>query len=196
MLVTYVNKDDPEDIHTKRILRSKKVKRNRGTYSQRYQGAEEFSLKYSENSKIAWLAKEYQKVKRNVENDYGLPSWKSVLEGIQIEEIHQVLKSFPDLNEDDKIEMMLQRCNFWEALIRLLYLPLDVEEVIFIENLKYPLNYVVKSIMKIFSLETWLYGAVNTASRERDKSKIETLGPVACVLSHALLLASKNRTEY
>lgn len=44
MLVTYVNKDDPEDIYTKRILRGKKIKRNRGTYSQRYQSHEELSL--------------------------------------------------------------------------------------------------------------------------------------------------------
>ena len=62
MLVTYVNKDDPEDIYTKRILRGKKLKKNRGSYSQRYQGAEEFSLQYKENSKLAWLAKEYQKL--------------------------------------------------------------------------------------------------------------------------------------
>ena len=57
--------------------------------------------------------------------------------------------------------MMAIRRKFWEALIRLLYLPFEAEEVIFIENLKYPLNYVVKAIMKIFSLETWLYEAVN-----------------------------------
>ena len=157
---------------------------------------EEFSLKFNENNKVAWLAKEYQKIKRSVENDYGLPSWKSVLEGIQIEEIHQIARNFPDIKEEDKLDMMLMRCKFWEALIRLMYLPFEIEEVLFIENLKYPLNYVVKSIMKIFSLETWLYSAVNKASRERDRSKIETLGPVACILSHALLLAAKSRNEY
>lgn len=75
-------------------------------------------------------------------------------------------------------------------------MPIEIDEVIFIENLKYPLNYVVKSIMKMFSLETWLPDAINRACRERDTSKIETLGPFACILSHSLLLAAKNRNEY
>ena len=85
--VTYASKDDPEDLHTRRIQRGKKLKKYRGTYSQRYVSKEEFSSLYSDNNKIAWLGKEYQKLKRCKENDYGLPSWKAVLEGIQIEEI-------------------------------------------------------------------------------------------------------------
>lgn len=119
-----------------------------------------------------------------------------MLEGLQLEELHQVNDSFPDAPEDAKKEIMAARCKYWEALMRLLYLPIDTDEVVFIENLKYPLNYVVKSIMKMFSLETWLYAAVNKATRQRDHSKVDTLGPAACLLSHALLLAAKSRQEY
>ena len=127
---------------------------------------DEFSLKHNDNKTIAWLGKEYQKIKRSKENDYGLPSWKAFLEGIQIEEIRWVSDNFADIDKEEMMEMMAIRCKFWEALIRLLYLPIESEEVIYIENLKFPLNYVVKAIMKIFSLETWLYEAVNRASRE------------------------------
>ena len=35
----------------------------------------------------------------------------------------------------------------------------------------------------MFSLETFLYSAINKASREKDISKLENLGPYAFVLS-------------
>lgn len=102
---------------------------------------------------------------RSIENDYGLPSWKQVLEGLQIEELKQVAQSFAGAPESKKKLIMAMRCKFWEALMRLLYLPIETDEVVFIENIKYPLNYVVKSTMTIWSLETWLYEAVNKATQ-------------------------------
>ena len=42
--VTYVSQDDPEDIHTRRITRGKKLKRHRDTYSSRFTSIDEFSL--------------------------------------------------------------------------------------------------------------------------------------------------------
>jgi len=89
---------------------------------------------------------------------------------------------------------MVVRCMYWEALFRLLYLPLDHLEPIFIENLKNPNNYVVRAILRIYSLETWLPNEINKATRHKDKSKIDTLGPFACVLSYILQLQGRFET--
>jgi len=43
------------------------------------------------------------------------------------------------------------------------------------------------AIIKLYSYETWLYKALNTALYSRDESKIATLGPYARMLDWALL---------
>ena len=42
---------------------------------------------------------------------------------------------------------------------------------------------VTKAVMYLYSMETFIYTAINRASREQDKSKIETLGPYAVLLT-------------
>lgn len=73
--VVFVAQSAASETQTRRLLRSKTTKKSRGIYSMRYQSSEEFSLK-SDHTKVAWLAKQFQKKTRCVENDYGLPSWK------------------------------------------------------------------------------------------------------------------------
>ena len=57
-----------------------------------------------------------------------------------------------------------------------------------------PNKEVTQNILYIFSLETFLYKAINAASKQQDESKIETLGPFARVLSWIVLAAEKNKT--
>lgn len=48
-------------------------------------------------------------------------------------------------------------------------------------------DYIIMNIiMKIYSLETFVYRTVNYASRDRDESKIKNLGPYAYLLSKIL----------
>lgn len=44
----------------------------------------------------------------------------------------------------------------------------------------------VQVIMKLYSLETFLYKEVNKASREKDERKIKTLGPYAYLVAKIL----------
>ena len=52
-----------------------------------------------------------------------------------------------------------------------------------LENLKHPIT---KFILYIHTLETYLYKDLKIASKEKDESKIMTLGPYALVLSYIL----------
>lgn len=42
---------------------------------------------------------------------------------------------------------------------------------------------VTKAIMYLYSMETFIYTAVNRASRTQDETKIRTLGPYAVLLA-------------
>jgi len=48
-----------------------------------------------------------------------------------------------------------------------------------------------KKFILLYTLETWLYPALNKASRDKDQSKILTLGPFACALYWALTTAEE-----
>ena len=52
-----------------------------------------------------------------------------------------------------------------------------------LEDSKHPIT---KFILYLHTLETYLYKDLKTASREKDESKIKTLGPYALVLSYIL----------
>ena len=46
-----------------------------------------------------------------------------------------------------------------------------------------PESPITKMILYLYSMETFLYGEINRASRSKDKSKISTLGPYSFILS-------------
>ncbi len=46
-----------------------------------------------------------------------------------------------------------------------------------------PESPITKMILCLYSMETFLYSEINRASRDKDKSKISTLGPYSFVLS-------------
>ena len=46
-----------------------------------------------------------------------------------------------------------------------------------------PESPITKLILYLYSMETFLYGEINRASRSKDKSKISTLGPYSFILS-------------
>ena len=50
----------------------------------------------------------------------------------------------------------------------------------------------VKSILYIHSLETFIYSKIIEAHRNHDQTKIETLGPFAFILSEILMWAENN----
>lgn len=52
---------------------------------------------------------------------------------------------------------------------------------------------VTKAIMYLYSMETFIYTAINRASRTQDESKVRTLGPYAVLLAHIVYGAEEKR---
>jgi hypothetical protein len=67
--------------------------------------------------------------------------------------------------------------------------PLNFDDIILPDN---PVN---QLILYIYTLETFLFGELNNASRNADETKIDTLGPYARILSQILLNSSSKRTD-
>lgn len=58
-----------------------------------------------------------------------------------------------------------------------------------------PDHKIVKLILFIYSMESFVYQDLNRASRLKDQSKIKFYGAFAAALSFILYSASKNRTD-
>ena len=54
-------------------------------------------------------------------------------------------------------------------------------------------NQVTKAIMYLYSMETFIYTAINRASRNQDETKVRTLGPYAVLLAQIVYGAEEKR---
>lgn len=78
------------------------------------------------------------------------------------------------------------------------YLKLDqhnLDEGIDIEQLHNPTSELVKAILFIYSLDTNIPTVLNKAEREKDLSKVQSLGPFALVLRSIVCGAQEERTD-
>ena len=69
------------------------------------------------------------------------------------------------------------------------YKPLELEV------LWCPAHKVTCRILFIYSMETFVYSALNTATRTQDESKVLTLGPLAQALTQILMGAEQHRAS-
>ena len=59
--------------------------------------------------------------------------------------------------------------------------------------LKDPEHPVTKHILYLYSMESFIYGELNQASRLKDKSKIQFYGAYAAALSYIIYYANRNK---
>ena len=59
----------------------------------------------------------------------------------------------------------------------------DIQQTLTRELLQDPENDITCGLLYIYTTETFIYGTLNTATRDHDPSKIHTLGPYAAALS-------------
>jgi len=52
-----------------------------------------------------------------------------------------------------------------------------------------PENEIVCGLLYIYTMETFIYRTLNTATRDHDSNKIRTLGPMACALKEIVFVA-------
>ena len=58
-----------------------------------------------------------------------------------------------------------------------------------------PFNHLVNLILYVYTMDTFLPAMVNNASRNKDESKVITLGPIAFILQQILYFAPSKRTD-
>ena len=56
-----------------------------------------------------------------------------------------------------------------------------------------PNHKITKHILYLYSMETFIYGELNRASRSKDESQIKHYGAYAAALSYIIYSANKNR---
>ena len=88
--------------------------------------------------------------------------------------------------------MKKQYAQNWKFLFKLGDLG-DLDKPLTAKILSDPSHKIVKIIMYIYSMESFIYEDLNRATRDKDYSKIKFFGAFAAVLSFILYSATKNR---
>ena len=84
----------------------------------------------------------------------------------------------------------------WELLFNLADIDYDFDKPLTPKILSNPNHDVVKHIMFIYSMQSFVYEDLNRVCREKDRSMIKFYGAFAAVLSFIINCANKNRVEY
>ena len=92
--------------------------------------------------------------------------------------------------------MKKQYADRWEMLFKLADLDEHMDKQLTPKKLSDPNHKVVKHIMYIYSMESFIYAELNRVCREKDKSKIKFYGAFAAALSFIIHSANQNRIEY
>ena len=71
----------------------------------------------------------------------------------------------------------------------------DLDKPLTTKILSNPEHKITKHILYIYSMESFIYGEMNQASREKDKSKIQYYGAYAAALGYSINYAHQNRDE-
>ena len=149
--------------------------------------------KYYANEDYVWLVKKWSE--RNVGKN---PSRRQIMDGILVE----LTSRFSQKKSTDEkySEVIKQQVNAFKALFQYTKLTGEVgttiDEDIQLEDLHDPQNPTTKAILFIYSLDTFLPGAISKAQREKDETKIETLGPFSIALRSITLGAESNKPNY
>lgn len=84
------------------------------------------------------------------------------------------------MKEFDKIIQM--HVNLWKKIFSMVK-DLDLKKPLRSKDLSNPDNDFVKTIIYIYSMESFLFYQINRATRSKDLSKIQLFGPYASALS-------------
>ena len=71
----------------------------------------------------------------------------------------------------------------------------DMKKPLDMKILSDPNNKFVKTLIYIYSMETFLFMEMNKATREKDIDKIKFYGPLASALSFIIHCGNKNHTD-
>lgn len=120
-----------------------------------------------------------------------LPSPEQILKGI----IQAQIDQFADENVEDYAPLIKSSVDVWKKIFKMAN-QADMRKPLTPEILSNPNNQIVKTLVYIYSMESFVFSAMNKASRQKDISKIELYGPLASVLGFIIYCGNKKQTSF
>lgn len=97
--------------------------------------------------------------------------------------------------KEDRKEAILKRARgAWDLIFGLLEIEITTEpiDIAALSDADHPTT---QAVFQILSLEFWLFTEINKASRGKNSSKIQSLGPFAALLAAAMDNAQRSRKD-
>ena len=127
-----------------------------------------------EQNSVQWLAENYRKM-RGLRNF----TWKKLMDGIILEHKRFIRsnRSYHRMN-DHNINLL------WVTFFKVAGIQdSDLKKVPVCDEPEHPH---VKTIIFVYSLESFLFSEINRSSREKDVGAVDTLGPFAVAISNII----------
>lgn len=200
--VDLVTMELTEFAHPRKKIQVARTKdNNKGNYkkpSHKHLAQDENGAEFKINTSIkfdgknfAWLAHEFRKI-----NEGRLPSLKQVFDGLHTVVTEMFLEKMENVKEENRqlvSDLTKETFDVMNALIKKKgfskKLPLTKE------ILSDPNHFIVKTLIYLYSLEPPIYRVLNKASRDKDRSRVGTLGPYSDCLRTILAHAERNRAD-
>jgi hypothetical protein len=167
---------DTERKIERKIKKVDKSCKKRANDSERFGNDSELKIKNRvfSSSNFGWISKNFELV-------YGLRrgqwTWQTIIDGIIQEHIKSLKSSKKKCKTDvDHIKLI------WYTLLRVA----KIDDLHAVPNVSDPDHKDAKTILFIYSMESFLYGRINKASREYDATSIKTLGPYTVALTRII----------
>jgi hypothetical protein len=129
---------------------------------------------------LGWLAENYI-IKKGLRNW----TWKVIIEGIIEEHMRSLVRDSNKEMNKDQISLL------WLTFLN----TAGISDLKKVPNTSDPNHQDVKTIMFIYSMETFLYTRLNKIQRDKDTSSILTLGPFAVALTRIIDKAKRNKKD-
>lgn len=116
-------------------------------------------------------------------------------EGIKTQEKVQLQKSSglnPTSNEFQ--EAYKGQCEAWDSYFDQIT-ETDHNTKLTEDIFENPTSHVSETCLYLYTCDGWLFSEINSASREGDQAKLDTLGPFALVFSQIIAVAGRYRTD-
>ena len=122
------------------------------------------------------------------QESYGLRrsnwNWSQIVKGVIAEHINQIQSQGNEHDLDvSHVEII------WHTFVKVMGIH-DLQEIPQCNDIEHPH---VKTILFMYSLESFLFKKINLSSRERDLSVVKNLGPYAVALTRTINNVQKHR---
>ena len=123
------------------------------------------------------------------------PSMREIRDELILAQVHQIHLESKQWNRQTLFGKIKESyVNNWNILFELANLE-NFDKPLTTTILSNPDHNITKHILYLYSMESFIYGELNQASREKDETKIKYYGAFAAALSYIIYKANENRVN-